>query len=117
MTATGHTGVHEFQIASNNLELPRQLHGCCSNPWQWFVVERDVNYRCNQSKNNTAPKNAIVMAGLVIDQAAKPNAEKAADLMANKCKADEGSHILCAKYLDYDTGSQRHGPEPQYTQE
>ena len=74
-----------------------------------------MNDCCNKAQDGTTPKNVVVVTGQVIDDATKPNAEEAANLMTDKCKADEGSHILRAEYLYYDTGSQRYSSEPQHT--
>ncbi|PPR56327.1 MAG: hypothetical protein CFH07_01865, partial [Alphaproteobacteria bacterium MarineAlpha3_Bin6] len=40
-----------------------------------------MNDCCNQAQDGTTPENVVIVTGQVIDDATKPNAEEAANLM------------------------------------
>ncbi|MPN21295.1 hypothetical protein SDC9_168674 [bioreactor metagenome] len=85
--------------------------GSC--PHDRIFAHRQVHQSREDAKGNRQIPDHVVAARLVVQIAAQPHTQKAADLVAEEDKAAEHGHVLHAEDLRHRRVGGRHGGQPQ----
>ena len=84
--------------------------GC--GPQHGLLLDRQIDHRGQYAEHNREPPHNVVGAGALVQQAAHPGAEEAADLVAEEGKAVERREPARAEHQRDEARGRRHGGEP-----
>jgi hypothetical protein len=87
-------------------------------PGPWAVWARGADYGPVQDggdkgESDARPPHEVVGAGRLIGHAAEPDAQKCADLVAEKDEAEESAKVAGAEHDCDEPRGERHGGEPE----